>query len=117
METHENGSGKDTRSGFWIEASMTLLAIIGLLTLVIGGSLLVQRVAGDDDEFERVERREVIREQERVERRQVREEPERVCFEERRGGGLFGDRRSNDGDFDAEAEFAGDRIVVVCEDW
>lgn len=91
---------------------VTLLAIVGLLTIVIGGSVLIQNGLADDDE----PRDRIIRIFE-----PAPDEPERVCYEEvvPRGGGLFGDLEADD-DFDAEAGFAdarGNRVVIVCEDW
>ena len=101
--------GKDKSSGGWIEVGMTVLAIVGLLTIVIGGSILIQNVLEEDERTERVERRVIIEE---------REVDDRECYEERRVVGLFGDRDDSDDDFDAEAEFADDRrTVIICEDW
>lgn len=103
-ETPEN-----PERGSWVEHGMTFLAIVGLLTIVIGGAVVIRNGLSD----ERPER--IIR--------VVEPEPDRseqVCYEEvvRSGGGLFGDL--DDDDFDAEAQFARDgerRVVIVCEDW
>ena len=111
-EDNETEKRPHPASGSGFGLGMTMLAIVGLLTIVIGGSVLIQNGLADDDE----PRDRIIRIIE-----PAPDEPERVCYEEvvPRGGGLFGDLEADD-DFDAEAGFAdarGNRVVIVCEDW
>ena len=98
-------------SGSWIELGTAFLAIVGLLTIVIGGSLVIRNGLTEDEPRDRTIR--IVE----------HEEPEQRCYEEvvSGGGGLFGDLDDHDdGDFDAEARFADDRerrVVIICEDW
>lgn len=84
----------------WVDGVMAVLATIGVLTLIIGGSVLVRNALVDENSP-----------RERVERVVPREEPwterDDLC-DDARGGGLFGTLDSDDvgDDFDAEAEFA-----------
>jgi len=109
-----NENVHNSNENIWINMVMTGLAIVGLLTIVIGGSLLAANALdGDDDRRERVVR--VVPTEP--------DETEQVCYEEevRRGGGLFPeDDYEFDDDFDAEAQFASDQgrqIVIICEEW
>ncbi len=94
-------------SGSGMDLVFTMLAIVGLLTIVIGGSILIRNALVDEEPRDRIIR--IVE----------RDEPEQVCYEEvvTRGGGLFGDLEDSD-DFDAEAEFADDgrRVIIICED-
>lgn len=108
--------GSNPNRGAWIELGITALATVGLLTLVIGGSILVRNAMTEDERRERI-----------VRVQPEPDEPEQYCYEEvtPRNGGLFGDRDDQGADFgqddfDAEARFAdaGERrVIIVCEDW
>lgn len=106
-----NTQETQVQRGTWLELGITALATLGLLTLVIGGAILIR---SGFDEPERRER--ILRVQ------PVPDEPEQYCYEEvvPRNGGLFGDRDDQGDDFDAEAQFADGgerRVIIVCEDW
>ena len=95
------------RGGNWIDLGITVLATVGLLTIVIGGSLLLGELIRDDDQPHRI----IIVDP---------DEPDQYCYEQvvPVGGGLFDDVEPDD--FDAEARFADgrrSRVIVVCEDW